>query len=234
LTGVYYCFGRLEEGVEGWRRHEGGTLRLRPRLYPPSIFSNDPIKEAVPFIENDAEARAKARRRLIVVSALRSRARAIYPVFSPGGQDGWDGPLLDHLFASCAIPVVFSTGAIELSRRDSSFVRRRRAVRRAYEFRLAGLVPGYRRHRRGPARGGRAARLGTAGVDRPKSALDDAPAHRPRPGLAERPARAATGLPPAPFEGPRIQNARFQRSDRIRESLIQGEEDARRFLESPV
>jgi predicted acylesterase/phospholipase RssA len=107
LTGVYYCLGRMAEGVEGWRRHEGGTLTLRPRLFPPSIFSNAPIAEAVPFIKNDDEAKTLCRRRLIVVSALRSRARAISAIYTPGGSDGWDGPLLPHLLASCAIPVVF-------------------------------------------------------------------------------------------------------------------------------
>ncbi len=107
LTGIYSGFGRLSEAVDNWRRHQGGTLRLSPRLFPPSLFSDAPIREAVPFIASDDEARAGLRRRLIVVSALRSRQRAVYPEFTPGGRSGWDGPLLSHLLASCAIPLIF-------------------------------------------------------------------------------------------------------------------------------
>jgi predicted acylesterase/phospholipase RssA len=107
LTGAYYSMGLMEDAVERWRLHRGGTLRLAPRLFPPSLFSNMPIREAVAWAGDDEQAKARARCRLVVVSSLCSRQRAIYPVFTPEGRGGWDAPLLDHLLASCAIPLVF-------------------------------------------------------------------------------------------------------------------------------
>lgn len=114
LTGTYYCLGRTEEGVENWRRLKGDTLRFQPRLFPFSLFSDAPIREAVPFVEDDEQAKTLTRRRLIVVSALRSRKRSIDAVFTPGGREGWNGPLLGHLLASCAIPVVFPPARLNL------------------------------------------------------------------------------------------------------------------------
>ncbi|MBI3554501.1 MAG: patatin-like phospholipase family protein [Elusimicrobia bacterium] len=113
LAGAYYALGRIDEAVRRWRAHEGTGLHFSPRLFPPSLFSDVTIREGASCAADDAAAKSALRCRLVVVSARRSRDRAFYGVFTPGGRDGWDGPLHSHLLASCSIPLIFPPVRLE-------------------------------------------------------------------------------------------------------------------------
>lgn len=113
LTGAAYVLGTLEGAVERWRNLNGGILRFSPRLFPLSLFSDRPIWESLDYGFDEEETKARARCRLVVVSARFERSRPVYAVFTPGGRQGWDAPLSGHLAASCAIPLVFPPVRLE-------------------------------------------------------------------------------------------------------------------------
>lgn len=107
LNGAALAFGRLGEALARWRGLDGGILTLKPRLAPPSLFSDAPLRDFFPEARDDARARRELRTPLVVVSADPAAGEAVYARFSPGGDAGWDGRLDDHLAASCAVPLIF-------------------------------------------------------------------------------------------------------------------------------
>lgn len=110
LNGAAYLLDQVEDTLERWHQNDD-LLRLRPRLRPPSIFSDEPIWRRLSHIHDDAAVRRLARCRLVISSARWQRDRLIYAEFQPDGT--WDGPLALHLMASCAIPVVFPPVELE-------------------------------------------------------------------------------------------------------------------------
>lgn len=107
ITGANYLLGRMEELLAAWRTINGGALRFSPRLFPPSLFSNKPIWDAVDYALGEERAKAASRCRFVAVSALRKRSKPVYAVYTPQARQEWDAPLARHLVASCSIPVVF-------------------------------------------------------------------------------------------------------------------------------
>lgn len=107
LTGAGYFLNRQDEALERWRRtEESRILRLSPRLFPPTIFSGEPLWESVVSARDEEHAREHGRCRLIVVSTRRQERKPVYAVFSPR-EGRWDGSLAHHLVGSCAIPGIF-------------------------------------------------------------------------------------------------------------------------------
>ncbi len=116
LNAAAYAFGRLPEALERWTGAGFGFLRPSPRLRPLSLFSDAPLRRAIEFLPEDGAARSQMRSRLVVVSARCDRGGLVHGVFEPG-QGRWDGPLRDHLLASCAIPRVFPPVALNVEGR---------------------------------------------------------------------------------------------------------------------
>ncbi|MBI4422630.1 MAG: patatin-like phospholipase family protein [Elusimicrobia bacterium] len=119
LTGVSYLLGREDAMLERYRSlDERPILRWEPRLgphprFPLSLYSSEPLREALEPARDDEEAKRRARCELTVVS-YRVRERALdYARFTPGGAAGWDGPLLRRVLGSCAVPFIFPPVAIE-------------------------------------------------------------------------------------------------------------------------
>lgn len=118
LTAAAYALDRLDVlcGL-WWDVSRVRILRWKPRLRPPTMFGNDSLWEIVAHGGGDEEARARARVPFTVVVTERLTGRRRYARYTPGGQGGWDGPLADHLVASCSIPDVFppvALGGVEL------------------------------------------------------------------------------------------------------------------------
>ncbi|UPT75585.1 MAG: SOS response-associated peptidase family protein [Elusimicrobiota bacterium] len=108
LNGGAYFTGRLPEEMRHWRDADSiRALRLRPRLFPASVFSSDPAWELVSYAADDERARRDAICDLTVLSLRDHDRRTVYSRFTPKGARGWDGPLADRLVASCAIPLVY-------------------------------------------------------------------------------------------------------------------------------
>lgn len=107
INGSALAFGRLPEAMSRWRGLTGGALRLDPRLNPLSLCSVSELRSFVDAARDEPAAKAALRAELTIVTACPADRAPINARFTPGGRDGWDGPLVDHAAASCAIPLVF-------------------------------------------------------------------------------------------------------------------------------
>lgn len=107
VNGLALAFGRLPEALAHWRRLDGGAMRLRPRLKPFSLFSAEPLRSFFEAARDEEAARAALTLEFTVIAACPALGRPLNARFTPGGRDGWDGPLVEHSAASCAIPLVF-------------------------------------------------------------------------------------------------------------------------------
>jgi len=107
VNGSALAFDRLPEAMARWRALSAGALRLSPRLSPLSLCSIDPLRDFFEPARDENAAKAALRCDLTVVTACRAENAPVNARFTPRARDGWDGPLLDHAVASCAIPLVF-------------------------------------------------------------------------------------------------------------------------------
>lgn len=108
ITAAGYFLGLQSLMVDRWRNLDSNPiLRFAPRLRPFSLYSHEPVWEAVRQIGDDEQAKMKARCEMIVVSQCLTDRRHDYARFTPLGRGGWDGPLASKLAASCSIPVIF-------------------------------------------------------------------------------------------------------------------------------
>lgn len=121
LNASYYFLSKTEEALERWRRADGALIRPAPKLRPFSLFSNRPIWEAMDGID-DHRAKAKGRCRLVVISAPADRSRPVYAKFEPNGGHAWDGPLVEHVVASCSIPIAFPPVRLNFRGRDHTLI----------------------------------------------------------------------------------------------------------------
>lgn len=107
INGSALAFGRMDKAMLRWRSLDGGVLCPRPRLFPPSLFSDRPLRGFLADNPSEDSASAALRIPLTVISACPARGQAIYARFTPGGRDGWAGPLAEHVAASSAVPLIF-------------------------------------------------------------------------------------------------------------------------------
>lgn len=105
LNAAAYAVGRTRTALERWTELDLRVLRPAPRLFPFSMFSDAPLRSSLSYLGGEEAAKKGLRCPLTVISAVTDRSRPVYASFEPGGR--WDGPLEDHLLASCAIPRVF-------------------------------------------------------------------------------------------------------------------------------
>lgn len=123
LSAAAYTLGRLDVLAGLWRDiSKTRVLRWRPRLGPPTMFGNDSLWEIVSHGGPDEEAKERARVPLTVVVTERGTGRRRYARFTPRGSGGWDGPLADHLVASCSIPDIFPPVPIAVGGRTVHYV----------------------------------------------------------------------------------------------------------------
>lgn len=123
LNGAGYCLGKMDVLLDIWRNIDTArVMRFKPKLFPLSLYANDAIAEVVTHGGNDDEARRNCRARFTIVSTDKRDDSKCYARFTPGGKDGWDGPIHRHLIASCSIPIVFPPVQIEVGGRTRHFV----------------------------------------------------------------------------------------------------------------
>lgn len=107
VNGSALAFDRLPEAMSRWRALTGDALRLSPRMSPFSLCSLAPLRAFFEAARDEEAAKAALRADYTIVTACRDEGAPINARFTPGGRDGWDGPLVEHAAASCAIPAVF-------------------------------------------------------------------------------------------------------------------------------
>lgn len=114
LSGAGYALGLQDVLAEKWRRvDEEPVLRLRPTFGPFTLCSAQAIWEAVEYTRDEEAAKRKIRCELTVVALRTAQDESEYARFTPGGRNGWDGPLPTKLVASCAIPGIFPRVRLE-------------------------------------------------------------------------------------------------------------------------
>lgn len=121
LTAAAYALDRLDV-LAGlwWDISRARVLRWRPRLRPPTMFSNASLYEIAAHGGDDESARRRARVPFAVMVTERGTGRRRVARYERDGL--WDGPLADHLVASCSIPDVFPPVAIRAERWQGEFV----------------------------------------------------------------------------------------------------------------
>lgn len=107
VNGAALAFGRLPEAMARWRGLGADALRPSPRLTPLSLCSLDPLRAFLEAARDEESAKAALRAEFTIVTACPAEGAPINARFTPGGRGGWDGPVVEHAAASCAIPLVF-------------------------------------------------------------------------------------------------------------------------------
>lgn len=107
INGCAYFQGTLDLLQEFWRNVPTRSfMRLGPRLLPPSLYRHEPLREYLAGFINEERARSLKRCWFHPVAADLTRARMLQSSFAPGGSP-WEGPLLERILASIAVPFVF-------------------------------------------------------------------------------------------------------------------------------
>ena len=107
LNGYAVAYDRLSDALARWRKLDGWALKPRLRLWPFSLCSVEPLQAFLGDAHDEVAAKAGLRCDFTIVSACRAEGAPVNARFTPGGKDGWDGPLVHHAAASCAIPLIF-------------------------------------------------------------------------------------------------------------------------------
>ncbi len=108
INALAYFLDRMGDLRSYWHEIDRYALtRLAPRLRPFSLFSDAPLWKVVSPYAEDRQAKRQARCEFIAVSLRLSDRRYHYARFTPGGKQGWDGPLAHKIIASCAVRWVF-------------------------------------------------------------------------------------------------------------------------------
>jgi predicted acylesterase/phospholipase RssA len=108
LNGAAYVFNKMDVLREIFTHIERyRVMRVRPKLAPLTLCSNEAIWEVVSHGGREEEAKAAARCRFTVATYWPEKGKRVYAHYSPRGEEGWDAPWADHVVASCSIPRIF-------------------------------------------------------------------------------------------------------------------------------
>jgi predicted acylesterase/phospholipase RssA len=108
LNGVAYFQRNSQLLREVWRDVGGaGFMRWRPRLRPPSLYSQEALRKFLtPFVD---EERCRRERRcwFYAVAADIGGSGVLQAEYSPEEGGPWTGSVLDHVLGSIAVPFLF-------------------------------------------------------------------------------------------------------------------------------
>jgi predicted acylesterase/phospholipase RssA len=107
LNGVAYFQDKTETLKSLWRdMPDGSFMRFAPRLNPPSLYSSDAVREFIGAMIDEESVRKNPRCWFYALSVdlCRGLNQAQY---SPEAGGPWDGPLLEHVLGSAAVPFLF-------------------------------------------------------------------------------------------------------------------------------
>lgn len=108
VNGVAYLQGSTELLRELWRDvPREAFLHFSPRLTPPSLFSLESVGRYLGTILSEERCRAARRCWFYAVAADVATGKTVQAEYSPEPGGPWDGPLLDHILGSIAVPFVF-------------------------------------------------------------------------------------------------------------------------------
>ena len=117
INGAAYLQDSTELLRELWRDvPREAFLHFAPRLSPPSLFSLDSVGRYLGTVLSEERCRAARRCWFYAVAADVVTGKTIQAEYSPETGGPWDGPLLDHILGSVAVPFVFPPRRVVASR----------------------------------------------------------------------------------------------------------------------
>ncbi|MFA6092813.1 MAG: patatin-like phospholipase family protein [Elusimicrobiota bacterium] len=123
VHGAFHACGGIDPLLDLWKDvDELQSLRWAPRFFPPSFFSDAPLRRLLSPFKDDASVKARLSVPLEVLSVRREDGRRVCARFDPKGNPRWDGPLLEQLAASCSIPWIFPPVSVRSGEESSLLV----------------------------------------------------------------------------------------------------------------
>ncbi|MBI5596592.1 MAG: patatin-like phospholipase family protein [Elusimicrobia bacterium] len=108
INGAAYLQGSTALLKELWRDvPRGDFLDLSPRLVPPSLLSLDSVAGYLSGVISEERCRASKRCWFYAVAVDIAGGGTVQAQYSPEPGGPWDGPLLEHILGSIAVPFVF-------------------------------------------------------------------------------------------------------------------------------
>lgn len=108
INGAAYFQGSTELLRELWRDvPREAFLHFSPRLNPPSLLSLDSVERYLSGVISEERCRTARRCWFYAVAVDVNGAGTVQAEYSPEPDGPWDGPLIDHLLGSIAVPFVF-------------------------------------------------------------------------------------------------------------------------------
>lgn len=108
INGAAYFQGDVGLLKELWRDvPREAFLDWTPRLVPPSLLSLESVGRYLSTVLSEEKARAAKRCWFYAVAVDINGAGTVQAEYSPEPGGPWDGPLIDHLLGSIAVPFVF-------------------------------------------------------------------------------------------------------------------------------
>lgn len=108
INGAAYFQGIDSKLKEMWRDMPAGAfMRFSPRLGPPSLYSLENVRRTLNGLIDEELCRRRRRCWFYAVSVDISVSGVRQAAYSPEEGGPWDGPLLDHVLGSVAVPFVF-------------------------------------------------------------------------------------------------------------------------------
>lgn len=108
INGAAYLQGSTEMLRELWRDvPREDFLDFSPRLSPPSLLSLDSVGRYLSGVLSEERCRASKRCWFYAVAVDVAGGGTVQAQYSPEPDGPWDGPLLEHILGSIAVPFVF-------------------------------------------------------------------------------------------------------------------------------
>ncbi len=108
INGAAYLQGDFDLLKELWRSiPRDRFMKWSPGISPPRLFSLESVREYLKEVISEERCRDGRRCWLYSVAADISNGETFQSEFSPGGDEVWQGPLVDTILGSMAVPFVF-------------------------------------------------------------------------------------------------------------------------------
>ncbi|MDE2291348.1 MAG: patatin-like phospholipase family protein [Elusimicrobia bacterium] len=108
INGAAYLQGTMDLLKDLWRDvPRKDFLDFKPRLSPPSLLCLDSVARYLRTVISEERCRAGKRCWFTAVSVDVNGGGTVHAEYSPEPEGPWDGPLLEHILGSIAVPFVF-------------------------------------------------------------------------------------------------------------------------------
>lgn len=123
LNGVAYVLDRMPQLLGFWYNVDQlRVMRWDVRWRPFSLFSNQPMWEALQYVHDEHAAKRALRREFTAVSLCMDDGKYHYARFTPQASGAWDGPLAAKIVASCSVPRLFPPVRLRQEGQERSLV----------------------------------------------------------------------------------------------------------------